>query len=84
MDGGALGAPIKVDGIDRHVAILHSDSANWIASSGGNVLGSNYRFDFNAHEVGHLVGDLFSFDRGRRGQFSATVFDPRGRALGVD
>jgi hypothetical protein len=61
VNGGALGAPITVDGIDRYVAILHGDSANWIASSGGNVLGSNYRFDFNAHEVGHLVGDLFSF-----------------------
>jgi hypothetical protein len=51
-----------IDGIDRHVAILHGDSADWMATGGKQYGVANYRFDFNAHEVGHLVGDLFSFN----------------------
>jgi len=61
VDAGAVSQPINVAGVDRRVAVLHGDSANWIASSSGNVLGSNYRFDFNSHEVGHLVGYFNSF-----------------------
>ena len=61
VNAGAWNDPISVDGIDRHVAVLHGDSADWIAT-GHDVWNSNYRFDFNSHEVGHLVGDLFSFD----------------------
>ena len=61
VDAGALPLPVNVAGVDRQVAVLHGDSANWIASSGGNVQGSNFRFDFNCHEVGHLVGRFFSF-----------------------
>jgi hypothetical protein len=61
VDAGALGRPVNVAGVDRQVALLHGDSANWIASSGGNVFGSNFRHDFNCHEVGHLVGRFFSF-----------------------
>jgi len=62
VDAGAIRNPVNVAGVDRRVAVLHGDSANWIESSAGNVLGSNYRFDFNAHEVGHLVGDFNLFD----------------------
>ncbi|HEY7285300.1 MAG TPA: hypothetical protein VH497_07650 [Vicinamibacterales bacterium] len=61
VDAGALGRPVNVAGVNREVALLHGDSANWIASSGGNVWGSNFRHDFNCHEVGHLVGRFFSF-----------------------
>jgi hypothetical protein len=61
VDAGATPSAVNVAGVDRRVAVLHGDSANWISSSNGNVLGSNYRFDFNSHEVGHLVGYLSSF-----------------------
>jgi len=61
VDAGAVGDLIPVNGINRKVAVLHADAANWIAASGGNVFGSNFRFDFNAHEIGHLVGNIFSF-----------------------
>ncbi len=62
VDAGAIGAPLKISGADRSVVLLHGDSRNWILRSNANVLGSNYRFDFNAHEVGHLLGDAFSFN----------------------
>ncbi len=62
VGAGSLGAPLKVGGADRSVIVLHGDSRNWIQTSNGNVLGSNYRFDFNAHEVGHLLGDAYAFN----------------------
>jgi hypothetical protein len=62
VNAGAILNPVNVAGMNRWVAVLHGDSANWIESSSGNVLGSDYRFDFNSHEVGHVVGDLNSFD----------------------
>lgn len=61
VDAGGVGGLIKVAGIDRSVIVLHGDSSNWI-SSGHDVLGSNFRFDFNAHEVGHIIGHVFSFN----------------------
>lgn len=62
VGAGGVGAPIKVDGVDRSVIILHGDSRNWILRTNGNVLGSNYRFDFNAHEAGHFIGDEYLFN----------------------
>lgn len=62
VGAGAIGAPLKISDVDRSVILLHGDSRNWILRSNENVLGSNYRFDFNAHEVGHLLGDAFSFN----------------------
>lgn len=61
VNAGAVGPLIPVNGVNRKVAVLHADSANWIASSNANVVGSNFRFDFNAHEIGHLVGTIFGF-----------------------
>lgn len=59
VDAGALPRPLPVDGGNRWVAVLHADSANYVAFTGGGV--GNFRFDFNCHEVGHLVGRIFSF-----------------------
>lgn len=68
VDAGGVGGLIKVAGIDRSVIVLHGDSSNWISSKPNSVdavdrvLGSNFRFDFNAHELGHMIGDAFSFN----------------------
>jgi hypothetical protein len=59
VDAGALGQQITIDGVNRWVAVLHADSANYVAFTGGRV--DNFRFDFNCHEVGHLVGRQYSF-----------------------
>jgi M6 family metalloprotease-like protein len=62
-------ASLKINGRNRSVLILHGDSQNYIQSNIGDVLDSNYRFDFNAHEVGHLLGGAYSFNH---------AFGPRG------
>jgi hypothetical protein len=59
INAGALGQPITIDGINRWVAVLLADSANYVAFSNGVV--DDFRFDFNCHEVGHLVGRKYSF-----------------------
>lgn len=60
VDAGAL-LPLTVDGRAFRVALIHGGSQNWI-NTGGNVTGSNYRFDFNAHEVGHNLTGQFGFN----------------------
>lgn len=68
VTAGGLVDAIKVAGIDRSILVLHGDSSNWISTKPNGVdavdrvLTSNFRFDFNAHEVGHIIGDAFSFN----------------------
>jgi hypothetical protein len=58
INAGALGSPLFVDGANRWVAVLLADSTNYVAATGSVA---DFRFDFNCHEVGHLVGGVFSF-----------------------
>lgn len=69
VDAGALREPLKIDGKNRSVLTLHGDSQNFIFRTNVEILDSNFRFDFNAHEVGHLLGDAYSFKH---------AFGPRG------
>jgi hypothetical protein len=69
VDAGALTEPLKINGKNRTALTLHGDSQNYVLRKDGEILGSNYRFDFNAHEVGHLLGDAYSFNH---------AFGPRG------
>lgn len=68
VTAGGLGDLMKVAGIDRSVLVLHGDSSNWISTKPNSVdavnhvLNSNFRFDFNAHELGHMIGHTFSFN----------------------
>lgn len=57
----AAGVDVGFDGRTWPVAVIHGGSQNWI-NTGGNVTGSNYRFDFNAHEVGHNLTQDFGFN----------------------
>ena len=57
----AAGVVVGFDGRSWPLAVIHGGSQNWI-NTGGNVTGSNYRFDFNAHEVGHNLTQDFGFN----------------------